>query len=211
LEGDVECPDLLAIMFYDSKPVHFLSTVAESIMWIRKERRVWSTSRGENTMVKFLRLDVTDNYNNNMGSVDLADQYQNHYRIDFWLRFYKWWWSIFIWGIGVLAVNACLCYCDVMESEGIPQNKWLTHYEFQREIAMAWINLDEEDLRARRRRIAREQSRLHNNSTATNMDTTTRKQKESPTSSYLTPKAQHKRTSNQSADSNKKPEVTYYE
>jgi len=29
LEGDVECPDLLAIMFYDSKPVHFLSTVAD--------------------------------------------------------------------------------------------------------------------------------------------------------------------------------------
>jgi len=72
-----------------------------------------------------------------------------------WLCFYKWWWSVYIWGLGVLVVNACLVYRDVMEQEGVPTKDWLTHYQFQLQVALAWIDLDEEDLRARRRRLAR--------------------------------------------------------
>ena len=154
LRGDNECPDLVAIMFYDSKPVHFLSTVAESIEWITKDKKVWSN--GDNTKVKCLRLNITDQHNNNMNSVDLADQCRNHYRIDFWIRFYKWWWSIWIWGLGVLVVNAYMVHRDVMEEAGVPKKDWLTHYEFQQAVALAWIDLDEEDLRARRRRLARQ-------------------------------------------------------
>jgi hypothetical protein len=37
-----ECPDLLACLVYDTKPVHMLSMTEDSIWWVVKKRRVWS-------------------------------------------------------------------------------------------------------------------------------------------------------------------------
>jgi hypothetical protein len=37
-------PDILAVSTYDTKPVHILSTVAESVEWIAKERKVWDAN-----------------------------------------------------------------------------------------------------------------------------------------------------------------------
>ena len=34
LKGDNNCPDLIALSVYDSKPVNFLSMIAEDITWI---------------------------------------------------------------------------------------------------------------------------------------------------------------------------------
>jgi hypothetical protein len=55
--------------------------------------------------MKFLRLNLIDMYNNNMNSVDLADQLRNHYHLKHWLRNRKWWWAIFLWAMGVAAMN----------------------------------------------------------------------------------------------------------
>jgi len=156
LQGDRNCPDLVACSFYDSKPVHFISMVAESLEWITKTRAVFDKEEQTMTALDFLRLNVTDECNNNMHEVDIADQLRNNYRIDFWLRFYKFWWAIFIWGLGVSMVNAHVFYVDFMKSQGIPKWRILTHYQFNRAVAIAWIDRDEEDLRARRRRLARE-------------------------------------------------------
>jgi len=156
LEGDSRCPQLVACSFYDSKPVHFISMVAESIEWLTKERKVFDKDEQIVTAIEFLRLNMTDDYNNNMHEVDIADQLRNNYRIDFWLRFYKFWWAIFVWGLGVQMVNAYVVYKDVMKTEGVPRKDWLTHYQFNKAVALAWIDRDEEDLRARKRRLARE-------------------------------------------------------
>ena len=156
LEGDNRCPQLVACSFYDSKPVHFISMIADSIEWITKERTVFDKDDQVVTAMEFLRLNMTDDYNNNMHEVDIADQLRNNYRIDFWLRFYKFWWAIFVWGLGVQMVNAYVVYKDVMEVEGVPKKDWLSHYEFNKAVALAWIDRDEEDLRARKRRLARE-------------------------------------------------------
>jgi hypothetical protein len=42
LLGDPHCPALLATSVYDTKPVHFLSTVCENIKWMVKERQVFN-------------------------------------------------------------------------------------------------------------------------------------------------------------------------
>ena len=34
LKGDRDCPDLIALSVYDSKPVNFLSMIAEEIKWV---------------------------------------------------------------------------------------------------------------------------------------------------------------------------------
>ena len=54
----------------------------------------------------FLRPEVTDMYNNGMNNVDIADQLRGTYRLDRWMRKRKWWWSIWMWGLQVLIVNA---------------------------------------------------------------------------------------------------------
>ena len=95
------CPDLLAVSVYDTKPVHILSTVAECVKWIVKEREVWSDRIQKKAMMKYLRLNVIEEYNNHMNSTDIADQLRGNYRPDRWMWQRKWWWAFFIWAIGV--------------------------------------------------------------------------------------------------------------
>jgi hypothetical protein len=111
-----DCPDLLAVSTYDTKPVHLLSTAADSVEWIVAKKKVWSEEAHQKAFVKFLRLNVIDEYNNNMNSTDIADQLRGVYRPDHWMRNRKWWWAIWIWGIGVAGVNAYKIY-EVMYEE----------------------------------------------------------------------------------------------
>eukprot|EP00984_Skeletonema_dohrnii_P025939 scaffold15185_cov72-Skeletonema_dohrnii-CCMP3373.AAC.1 len=135
-----ECPDLIATSVYDTKPVHILSMVADKVEWGVKERhRVWSITERELKSMKFLRLNVISIYNDFMNSVDMSDQLRNNYRPDHWMRQRKWWWSFFLWGIGVACTNAWKIY-EVLydeEAEKLKRNKkrndlptkW-THAEF---------------------------------------------------------------------------------
>jgi hypothetical protein len=83
--------------------------------------------------------------------VDVADQLRGNYRMDRWIRQYKWWWSIWIWGYGVLLVNAYVFYLKVMDENGVAKKDRLTHLEFRREIALAWCSKDEPTLKQRRK------------------------------------------------------------
>ncbi len=77
LEGDESCRNLVAVSVYDTKPVHFLSMSCKSIEWIRKERKVWAPSLGRYDTIKFLRLNINDSYNKEMGHVDVSDHLWN--------------------------------------------------------------------------------------------------------------------------------------
>jgi hypothetical protein len=79
LKGDPECPSLVAASVYDTKPVHFLSMSAKSIQWVEKERNVFNVDKQQMEWIKFLRLNINDDYNNGMGDVDVSDQLQNYY------------------------------------------------------------------------------------------------------------------------------------
>ncbi len=68
------CPDLLAVLLYDTKPVHLLSTTASEVRWMVKNRKVWSTAVQKMAMIKYLRLNEIKEFNNNMKSKDIADQ-----------------------------------------------------------------------------------------------------------------------------------------
>jgi len=79
LEGDNRCSQLVACSFYDSKPVYFISMVAESIDGITKERKVFDKDEQVVTPMEFSRLHMTDDNNNNMYKVDIANQLRNYY------------------------------------------------------------------------------------------------------------------------------------
>ena len=72
-----------------------------------------------------------------MGHVDISDQLRGTYRFDHWLRNYKWWHSIFWWGFQVLMVNSYLVYKAIYEDAN---RKPMSHYNYQKSIALAWIN-----------------------------------------------------------------------
>ena len=43
LKDDSKVKDLIAFSVYDSKPVHFLSSAATSLKWLKKTKRVYDT------------------------------------------------------------------------------------------------------------------------------------------------------------------------
>jgi hypothetical protein len=137
LEGDPSVPDLVAVSYYDQKPVHFLSTICETIKWIQLEKKVYCVETGEVEVMKFLRLNINNDYNHDMGHVDISDQLRNYYRFDHWMRKRKWWWALFFWGMGVSLVNAYVCYKEVCEQNNV---KPMSHYEWRKSIALAWID-----------------------------------------------------------------------
>lgn len=151
LEGDNSCPNLVAVSVYDTKPVHFLSMSCKSIQWIEKERSVHVSSLDSSQKMKFLRLNINDTYNKEMGHVDVSDQLRNYYRFDNNMRKRKWWWSIAFWGIGVQLVNAYILYCKVMEASGAPKKDWLSHFDFRKAVALEWISSKEEHVASKRK------------------------------------------------------------
>ena len=46
LQDYKECPDLVASSIYNTKPVHFLSTVCTEIKWVKKIRKVYNVGTG---------------------------------------------------------------------------------------------------------------------------------------------------------------------
>jgi hypothetical protein len=143
LMGDPDCPDLVATSVYDTKPVHFLSMTCDSIKWMVKTREVYCVDTQKLETIRFLRLNVNDDYNAGMGHVDVSDQLRNYYRMDHWSRKQKWWWAIYLWGLGVMLVNSYVCYKSYHLEKGTPKKNILTQFEFRRSIALAWMKPDE--------------------------------------------------------------------
>ncbi|KAK3254785.1 hypothetical protein CYMTET_36015 [Cymbomonas tetramitiformis] len=103
---------IVAVSIYDNKPVHFLSSIHNTeVNMIETFRDVWDSSEQKKKEISFTRLNVIDDYNHNMNGVDIADQLREIYRFDGpWMRQRKWWWALFLWGIGVAVVNAYILY-----------------------------------------------------------------------------------------------------
>ena len=139
LKGDSVIQNLVAVSLYDTKPVYFLSSACEGIKWITKARKVYDQRKQSTFKMDFHRLNIVDFYNLNMGSVDQADQLRNHYRIEtFWHRNRKWWWSLWWWGFQVLLTNSYILYKNYHSM--VDSKEALTHYEYIKKIALAWIN-----------------------------------------------------------------------
>jgi len=140
LEGDPECPNMVAFSVYDTKPVHFLTMAATNLKWVEKCKRIFDKVDQRNVNHKFLRCQVIDEYNNGMNGVDVADQLRGSYRIDRWMKKRKWWWSIWMWGVQVLLVNAYILYKSThLLTWKKKKTSLLSQYEFRSQIALAWL------------------------------------------------------------------------
>ena len=80
LVGNSKCPSLTSVSVYDTKPVHFLSMEVDHIKWTENKIEVYDRSIGPMTTMKFLRINVNDDYNYGMGGADIADHMLGSYR-----------------------------------------------------------------------------------------------------------------------------------
>lgn len=140
LVGDSGCKDLCAFSVYDVKPVYFMSMAAENLNWKVKERKVYDVTKKKEVKMKFLRTEIQDNYNNNMNSVDIADQLRGSYSFQRFTRNRKWWWSYWMWGMGVIIVNAYRLYVTAHRHIYKTQKKQIMdQYSFRKNVCEHWV------------------------------------------------------------------------
>jgi hypothetical protein len=90
LKGDPDCPNLVAVSVYDTKPVHFIFMFCENIEWTVKKRQVYNKATNKMEFIEFLRLNVNDDHNREMNDCNIQDQLRTFYRFNYWLRQRKW-------------------------------------------------------------------------------------------------------------------------
>ncbi|KAK3238936.1 hypothetical protein CYMTET_51093 [Cymbomonas tetramitiformis] len=127
---------ILAASIYDNKPVHVLTSIHNKVDMVEKVRKIWDVTESRKRDLEYNRLNVIDDYNNNMNGVDIADQLRNQYRLDGpWMRQRKWWFALFLWALGVATVNAYLLYRRQCQLRGVDEKKVLNHLEFNTKLA----------------------------------------------------------------------------
>jgi len=131
LIGDTNFKDLIAISFYHTKPVNFMSMACESVQLIKKEQKVFDKSKGKLVKQTFLRLNINDQYNCKMGDADISDQLWLLYRVDRWMRKFKWWHSLFWWGVQKLMTDSYVMYKRFNSELNMKKN---SHYNFHKVI-----------------------------------------------------------------------------
>jgi hypothetical protein len=141
-------PDLLATLVYDTKPVHVLPIASKCVEWNVKQKKVWCEKEKKKAFVKFLHLNMIDEYNHQMNLVDMADQLWGVYRPDHWMQMKKWCWAIWLWGLGVARTNGYKIY-EVMYDAKLKKHRWKnvpprwTHASFNKELVSNLIFPDE--------------------------------------------------------------------
>jgi len=81
-------------------------------------------------------LNIIDTYNHNMNNIDIADQLRTIYCFFMWLRKRIWWWAMFFWCFEMLLNYA---YVSYRKFQLLHNRKPMSHYEFHRKVALAWI------------------------------------------------------------------------
>ena len=87
--------------------------------------------------VTFYRLNMIDNYKNNMNNVDIYDQLRILYRYYWWMHKQKWWWSIAFRALQMLQTNGYIIYCKY---DKMNLKEPISHYKFIETIELTWLD-----------------------------------------------------------------------
>ena len=122
--------NVVALSYYDSKPVPMLTTghhVLEEVTYTRPRVRMNPAAGRPHTVeVDLKKLNVIRDYNENMDGVDLADQLRGYYSCH--LKCMKWWHAILYWILDTAACNAYLVHKEASEHP-------LSHLQFTTRLA----------------------------------------------------------------------------
>jgi hypothetical protein len=142
LKGDSRSSNLVVASCYDQKPFYMISHSCESVTWTICEKKVYSSTLRATVPFKFLRWNLSDDYNFEMNDNDIADQLRLVYRLMRFQRNNKWWWALFLWAYEVSMVNSYVAMKRYCELKGVPM-KW-THHDWHEAIGYAHLDPQEE-------------------------------------------------------------------
>ena len=137
LKNDPDMKDLVAISYYDSKPIYFLTTVLKSVKWTTLTKKVYNPQTSKMYHMKFLRPNFADEYNQDMDHVNITNHLAKSYQIGRGLLNRKWWWPIFLWALERSFLNAYVIYSRWHKQRKLP---FKSHYKFRKDIALAWLD-----------------------------------------------------------------------
>ena len=139
LKDNPLCEILVAASVYDTKPVNFLSMMCDDIKRLQKTRKIYNKVAKKMVPVTFHCLNINQNYNYHMKETDVADQLCGYYSTYRFSRNYKWWHSIFWWGIEVCLVNSYKVYCSYLQMNGLQP---VSHYDFHKSVSDDCVDPD---------------------------------------------------------------------
>eukprot|EP00956_Cyclotella_meneghiniana_P025071 scaffold51490_cov40-Cyclotella_meneghiniana.AAC.2 len=142
LTGDSKSSDLVVACCYDQKPFYMLTHSSERVGWVVREKKVWSSALRKNVPFKFLRFNLSDEYNHEMNDNDIADQLRLQYRMQRLQRNQKWWWALWLWGLEVTLVNAYKMMTRYCELKGVDPK--YSHHDFREKIGYGLIDPENE-------------------------------------------------------------------
>lgn len=73
--------DLVAILYYDSKPVYLRMTVLENMAWNTKEKKAFNPASNKICPMKFVRPNFIDKYNQDMDHVDITEHLGKNFQL----------------------------------------------------------------------------------------------------------------------------------
>jgi len=138
LKGDPRAQGLIVASCFDQKPFYMVSDVATKVGWNAVEKKVFSHSANKKIIYRFLRFNISDDYNFQMNDNDITDQLRLEYRMMSKSRNNKWWWALFLWGFEVSLANAFRMYSCCHDLFQITPE--YSHYDFVEAVAQAWID-----------------------------------------------------------------------
>ena len=137
LQGEKECPDIVALRIYNTIFINFLSMGLNSIEWVIKSKKVCNVDSVEVEHINLLRLNQVNNYYNTMRVVDMVDKLRGKYQPDHCLCNRKRWWAICNWSIRVHMVNEYTMYVNLNVQEGKRKKYLLSRNDFSKSIALS--------------------------------------------------------------------------
>jgi hypothetical protein len=115
MKGDSKSSNLVIASNYDQKPFYMLSHSTPNVKWVTCTKLIWSLTLMASIIYRFLRWNLSNEYNFEMNDNDVMDQYRLVYWIHRLQRNYKWWWALWLWGMEASIVNAfwtMVSYCQ---------------------------------------------------------------------------------------------------
>ena len=112
-----------------------ISHSCERITWTTIEKQVWSAALKKTGPFRFLRWNLSDDYNFEMND---NNQLRLVYRIMRFQRNNKWWWALFLWGYEVSMVNSYVCMKRYCKLKGVPV-PW-THHDWNEALGSAHLD-----------------------------------------------------------------------
>ena len=100
MKGGATCWGVILCSLNDTKPVKNISTVADNAKWTPIKKKVYSKIEKKTVDMTFHCLNFIYTYNFGLGSFGVADQLCIKYIPYHWMHNRKWWWYIFISGLG---------------------------------------------------------------------------------------------------------------